>query len=103
MPTRPRLEYLRDKVSINTINAAYEGFANHMNAYKTSTFLGTFGEKYNTSNQTYKGFFVHNPTTRNMMFFREDSNAEGGYSLHAYMKLRPKKSKDLEKNYEIFD
>jgi len=41
-------------------------------------------------NEVYEGFYAHNPLTRNMMFFRKDS-----YSLHSYMRLNDKKSKQL--------
>ena len=36
------------------------------------------------------------------MFFREDPDAFGGYSLHSYMRLAPNKSIKLEEDHSIF-
>jgi hypothetical protein len=73
LPTRPRLEYLRDKTSVKTIREAYRQFCKHLEDDKTEVFLGEFGEGFK-NNDTYHGFYAYNDSTRNMMFFREDSN-----------------------------
>ena len=101
MPTRSRLEYLRDLVSVKTVQEVYSGFAKHLNDEKTDVFLGEFGQKYE-NNDVYKGFYAYNGVTKNMMFFREDRAAVGGYSLHAYMKLTDPKSEQLEADKSIF-
>lgn len=64
----------------------------------TFTILGKFGE-----DEASEGFYAHNPLTRNMMFFRKDSTAVGGYSLHSYMCLEKEKSKQLEADRSIFE
>ena len=46
LPTRARLEYLRDKTSVETIQEAYIQFANHLKNEKTEIFLGKFGEVF---------------------------------------------------------
>ena len=38
-----------------------------------------------------------------MMFFREDSKAFGGYSLHSYMKLSRDKAKAFKSDQKLFD
>ena len=43
-----------------------------------------------------------NPLTRNMIFFRKDSMSVSGYSLHSYILLNDKKSKQLEADQSIF-
>lgn len=55
LPTKPRLEYLRDKTSIKTVEEAYSRFSNHLNDDKTEIFLGQFGEGFK-NNDTYDGF-----------------------------------------------
>jgi len=101
LPTGARLEYLHDKTSVKTIQEAYIQFANHLKNEKTEIFLGKFGEGFE-NNEVYEGFYAHNPVTRNMMFFRKDSTAVGGYSLHSYMRLNAKKSEQLEADRSIF-
>jgi hypothetical protein len=101
LPTGARLEYLNDKTSVKTIQEAYIQFANHLKDEKTEIFLGKFGEGFE-NNEVYEGFYAHNPVTRNMMFFREDSKAVGGYSLHSYMRLKPKRSIELQEDGSIF-
>jgi len=64
--------------------------------------LGEFGEGFE-NNETYYGFYAYNNITRNMMFFRKDSEAIGGYSLHSYMKLEPNKGKKLASDHKLFD
>ena len=90
--------FLEDR---KTIQEAYKQFANHLKDEKTEIFLGGFGEGFE-NNDVYEGFYAHNPLTRNMMFFRKDSTAVGGYSLHSYMRLEDKKSKKLEADRSIF-
>lgn len=105
LPTRPRLEYLRDKTSVKTIREAYRQFCKHLEDDKTDVFFGKFGEKYDTENsdvEVYDGFYTLNPKTRNMMFFREEKTGRP-YKLHAYMKLTKKKLDQLRKNHELFD
>jgi hypothetical protein len=63
--------------------------------------LGKFGEGFE-NNEVYEGFYAHNPLTRNMMFFRKDSTAVGGYSLHSYMKLSKEKDSQLKADWSIF-
>ena len=82
-------------------NLAYIQFANHLKNEKTEIFLGKFGDGFENT-EVYKGFYAHNPLTRNMMFFRKDSTAVGGYSLHSYMRLNDKKSEQLEADRSIF-
>lgn len=101
LATRERLKYLRDNTSVKTIQEAYIQFANHLKNEETKIFLGKFGEGFE-NNEAYEGFYAHNPLTRNMMFFRKDSTAVGGYSLHAYMRLEKEKSKQLEADRSIF-
>ena len=101
LATRERLKYLRDNTSVKTIQEAYMQFASHLKNEKTKIFLGKFGEGFE-NNEVYEGFYAHNPLTRNMMFFREDPRAVGGYSLHSYMCLEAKKSKQLEADRSIF-
>jgi len=101
MPTRLRLEYLRDCVSVKTVKEAYDRFAEHLDNEKTDVFFGEFGRKYK-NNVVYKGFYAYNDGTKNMMFFREDRAAVGGYSLHSYMKLDDPKSKQLKADKSIF-
>lgn len=101
LATRERLKYLHDNTSVKTIQEAYTQFANHLKNEKTEIFLGKFGEGFE-NNEVYEGFYAHNPLTRNMMFFRKDSTAVGGYSLHSYMRLNAKKSEQLEADQSIF-
>ena len=101
LPTRERLKYLQDNTSVKTIKEAYIQFANHLKNEKTEIFLGKFGEGFE-NNEVYEGFYAHNPLTRNMMFFREDSTAVGGYSLHSYMNLRPVKNNELKTSHSLF-
>ena len=101
LATRERLQYLRDNTSVKTIQEAYIQFANHLKNEETKIFLGKFGEGFE-NNEAYEGFYAHNPLTRNMMFFRKDSTAVGGYSLHSYMRLEKEKSKQLEADQSIF-
>lgn len=101
MPTRSRLEYLRDLVSVKTVQEVSSGFAKHLNDEKTDFFLGEFGQKYE-NNDVYKGFYTYNNVTKNMMFFREDRAAVGGYSLHACMKLTDPKGEHLKADHSIF-
>jgi hypothetical protein len=101
LATRERLKYLHDNTSVKTIQEAYIQFANHLKNEKTEIFLGKFGEGFE-NNEVYEGFYAHNPLTRNMMFFRKDSTAVGGYSLHSYMRLNAKKSEQLEADRSIF-
>lgn len=70
LPTKPRLEYLTDKVGIKTVKEAYTAFAKYLDDDDTDIFFGKFGEKYDT--ETYNGFYAFNPKTQNMMFFREE-------------------------------
>lgn len=86
LATRERLKYLHDNTSIKTIQEAYMQFANNLKNEKTKIFLGKFGEGFE-NNEVYEGFYAHNPRTRNMMFFRKDSTAVGGYSLHTFSAL----------------
>lgn len=37
LPTKPRIEYLHDKVGIKTVREAYTAFAKHLNTDKTSS------------------------------------------------------------------
>lgn len=101
LATRERLKYLHDNTSVKTIQEAYIQFANHLKNEKTEIFLGKFGKGFE-NNEVYEGFYAHNPLTRNMMFFRKDSTAVGGYSLHSYMRLNAKKSEQLEADRSIF-
>jgi hypothetical protein len=101
LATRERLKYLQDTTSVKTIQEAYIEFANHLKNEKTEIFLGKFGEGFE-NNEVYEGFYAHNPQTRKMMFFRKDSTAVGGYSLHSYMLLESKKSQRLEADRSIF-
>jgi hypothetical protein len=101
MPTRLRLEYLRDFVSVKTVEEVYMGFAKHLSDEKTDVFLGEFGQKYE-NNDFYKGFYAYNDVTKNMMFFRKDLAAVGGYSLHSYMKLTDSKGEQLKAGQSIF-
>ena len=101
LATRERLKYLQDNTSVKTLQEAYIQFANHLKNEKTKVFLGKFGEGFE-NNEVYEGFYAHNPLTRNMMFFREDSTAVGGYSLHSYMNLRPVKNDELKTNHSLF-
>ena len=101
LSTRKRLKYLQDKTSVKTIQEAYIEFANHLKNEKTEIFLGKFGDGFE-NNEVYEGFYAHNPRTRNMMFFREDPTAVGGYSLHSYMNLRRVKNNELKTNHSLF-
>ena len=103
LATRERLKYLQDNTSVKTIQEAYIQFANHLKNEKTEIFLGKFGDGFENT-EVYEGFYAHNPLTRNMMFFREDPTAVGDcdYSLHSYMHLDDKKSKQLEADRSIF-
>ena len=62
LPTRLRLEYLRDKTSVKTIREAYRQFGKHLDDDKTKIFLGEFGEKFE-NNDTYHGFYAYNDNT----------------------------------------
>ena len=101
LATRERLKYLQDNTSVKTIQEAYIQFANHLKNEKTEIFLGKFGDGFENT-EVYEGFYAHNPLTRNMMFFREDPTAVGGYSLHSYMNLRPVKNNELKTNHSLF-
>jgi len=48
LPTKPRLEYLNDKVGIKTIREVYTVFAKYLEDDDTEVFFGKFGEKYYT-------------------------------------------------------
>ena len=101
LATRERLKYLQDNTSVKTIQEAYIQFAKHLENNETDIFLGEFGEGFK-NNEVYNGFYAHNPRTRNMMFFRENPTAVGGYSLHSYMKLGSVKNMELKTTHSLF-
>ena len=101
LTTGERLKYLQDNTSVKTIQEAYMKFANHLKNEKTDVFFGKFGDGFKDT-KVYEGFYAHNPLTRNMMFFREDPEAVGGYSLHSYMNLRPVKNDELQRTHSLF-
>lgn len=98
LPTKPRLEYINDKVEIKTVNDAHTAFLKHLNNGDTDVFFSKFGEKYDTEDsdvEVFDGFYAFNPKTKNMMFFREE--ATGTY------KLAPKKATHLKKTHQLLD
>lgn len=101
LATRERLKYLQDNTSVKTIQEAYIQFANHLKNEETEIFLGKFGGEFENT-EVYEGFYAHNSLTRNMMFFRKNPTAVGGYSLHSYMNLRPVKNNELKTNHSLF-
>lgn len=105
LPTKPRLEYLNDKVGVKTIQQVYTVFTKYLKDDDTEVFFGKFGEKYDTENsdvEVYEGLYALNRKTKNMMFFRKQDTGMP-YQLHAYMKLIPKKAKQLYKDRELLN
>lgn len=105
LPTAKRLEYIETaplKMRMDIVSDALINFKKHLKDKETKIFVGEFGNKYeNEGNKPYKGFFVHNQKSGNMMFFKKDLD-NGGYSLHSYMSLTSDKSKYLAKYHSLF-
>lgn len=108
LPTKPRIEYLVDKVGIKTVKDAHTAFAKHLDNDKTDVFFGQFGCNFEFENDDgsniggYKGLYAYNDNTKNMMFFREDPESETGYTLHSYMKLTNFKGEQLKEKRSLF-
>jgi len=79
---------------------SYKQFHEHLNDDNTQVFFGKFGQKFE-DNDVYSGFYAYNDSTRNMMFFRENSEEVSSYSLHSYMNLLPNKAKELKDNHSL--
>lgn len=108
LPTKPRLDYLNDRVGIKTVRESDTAFQKHLDDENTQIFLGKFGAKYETEDSdadklgVYQRFYAFNPKTRNMMFFREEETGIP-YKLHLYMRLAKDKAAQLKKNHELFN
>ena len=98
LSTRERIEYLNEKIDIETLKQAYIKLGKHLQNKDTKIFLGTFGGRKYTD--PYNGFYALNLKTKNMMFFKEDpkTNPEKvqRYSLHYYIKLNPMQCTELK-------
>ena len=105
VPTKPRLDYLKDQGTYPTLRKAYIAFMNFLEDPKTDIFFGEFGEKYSKKDpniKVYYGFYALNLKTKNMMFFQEEEDT-GKYILHSYMGLSRKKAVQLAKTHKLFN
>lgn len=91
LPTRPCVEYLKDKITAKTVTEAPMKFCEHIKNEETEGFLGEFGEKFE-NNETYYGFYAFNPSSAKILS-----------SLHSYMRLSTKKAETLQSTHKLLD
>ena len=86
VPTKPRIEYLKQIINFSeTIALAYVKFKSFLALEDIVIFLGRFGARFDS--EVYEGFYAFNLKEEKIMFFRNDTEVQAPYRLHSFMKL----------------